>query len=99
MGDSYVYAIAAIEPNGFIEAVKIGMTGNVEKRLRALRTYSWRPLRVLGLVSFNGQPLAAFNMEMLAHRTLVESRLEGEWFEYSDEVQDFLAKHFELAEV
>lgn len=61
--------------------VKIGRSKNPGERLKGLRTQRREPLQLLA--SFNG---AAW-MEGALHGALSESRIEGEWFRLSPEVE------------
>ncbi len=95
IGNSYVYAIGAIGADGKMVAVKIGMSGDVAGRLRAMKCYSWLPLRVLATKDFSGEPMGAVNFEGEAHLFLAKCRMEGEWFEWNDLVHGFIKSRFD----
>jgi hypothetical protein len=67
---SYVYFIRALGGLG----VKIGVTTNVTKRLKALRIASPNRLELLGYI------LGDVEMERVLHIRFDEHRLRGEWF-------------------
>jgi hypothetical protein len=80
----------------FVEAVglgciKVGWTGNVERRLSALRCAS--PVSLTLLASFPGSPAD----EQAIHRHFAANRLRksGEWFAADETLRAFIA---ELAE-
>ncbi len=77
----YVYFIR--EEGG---AVKIGYTHELDKRLRALQTANPRLLAVLGIVA--GERA----LEGKLHRRFIASHIRGEWFDYSEDLADFVRK-------
>lgn len=82
----WVYAIGAVERTGEDErivAIKIGMSGDVEKRIKAMKTHSWLPLRILAAVEFD-EPFGAVNYETQLHDWFSDWRLEGEWFKWCE---------------
>ena len=62
--------------------VKIGMTRNLEQRIKALRTMSPVPLRLLAA------PVCHPIAEMALHEMLKEQRSHGEWFKMDGAVLD-----------
>jgi hypothetical protein len=61
-------------------AVKIGMSGDISKRLRVLRTMSPLPLELLGVIP------GGRNEEAALHREWAAQRLHGEWFQATPEL-------------
>lgn len=81
----YVYFIQSKKS----KYIKIGHTDNPEKRLRSLQTGSAESLVLLGTLCFESREQAA-QYEQKAHDYLKDSRLEGEWFDFTTEVIEFL---------
>lgn len=82
--ESFVYVIAA-GPDG---PVKVGFSGDPERRLRQLQTGHPERLRIYHRQTFD--PVRAPLMEKLIHRLMAPSRCQGEWFRYS--VEDAIAE-------
>lgn len=70
----YLYAIS----NG--EQVKLGMSGDVNKRLKALQTSSPSDLVVLWKYYIANTPADAIKIEKRLHRACKEFHVRGEWF-------------------
>lgn len=66
-------------------SVKIGKTRNIRSRIRSLQTAHPRPLRVLLVLDGD--------VEYMLHEKFKDSRLKGEWFEYSPALHAFLSEH------
>jgi hypothetical protein len=66
--------------------VKIGMSGNVEERLRDIRTSL--PFEPVLLASFEGTS----KDERAAHNRFAELRIKGEWFRRSPELMAYIAE-------
>lgn len=64
--------------------VKVGITGNVRKRLGALQVSS--PFKLSLFAAVTSEHGAASRIEALAHEKLASHRLSGEWFSASPEV-------------
>ena len=64
--------------------VKIGKTGNVKRRLRALQTSSPVSLNLLMTIEYDD------DLESRIHNKLSAHRAHGEWFRISDEVREFM---------
>lgn len=75
----YVYMIMAKEDN----TVKIGTSNDPNKRLKQLQTGNNKQLVIVGLIK-GGQEL-----EKNIHALFRESRIKGEWFKYTQEIEDF----------
>ncbi len=65
-------------------AVKIGHTRDVGGRLRSLQSANSRQLTVLGIVAGDCR------LERELHERFFASRIRGEWFDYSDDMADFI---------
>jgi hypothetical protein len=74
----YVYIIAAA-----VDAIKVGVAKNVQRRLKALQTGQHRKLSIFYELSCSRAE--AYAVECRAHRLLKERLLEGEWFQVSPE--------------
>lgn len=70
----FAYAISAPDR----KLVKIGCTGDPQKRLAALQSAS--PL----LLSIIWRQVGGYELEQHLHKTLVRRRVRGEWFDFSD---------------
>jgi len=68
--------------------IKIGVSDNVPKRMAALQTSNPSALTLCGTVN----PDDDYKTESKAHRYLCEHRMEGEWFENTHEVCEYLIK-------
>jgi hypothetical protein len=66
--------------------VKIGVTGNIEDRVRTMQTGSPQPLRVLA--TFPG----GFDLEARLHRMFAPHRVHGEWFAPAPDLLQRLAE-------
>ena len=75
-----------IECDGF---VKIGVTWDLEFRLRSLQLANPLPLHVLGVIPFGGNRLRAFQYESILHRRFDNDRIHGEWFVFNDAIMEF----------
>jgi hypothetical protein len=75
---SYVYFI------GDGDKVKIGTAGNVDKRLAALQCATARRLGKLLVIP------GSFRDENRLHKRFAAYRLSGEWFQFSDEIREFI---------
>jgi hypothetical protein len=64
---------------GFVQAVKIGTTVNLPKRLKNLSRKYGCDLIVLG-VEFDSGPTNHFSLEGTRHTQFQNSRIVGEWF-------------------
>lgn len=68
-----------------LNSVKIGFTRNaVEERLMAANTWSPYDYDVLKVIK--GTMLE----EVQIHKRFVRYKIRGEWFEYSDEIKEFI---------
>jgi hypothetical protein len=70
----FIYAIAS-DVNG---PCKIGISGNVEKRLKQLQTGHSSPLKIFHSVLIERDDVHI--LEKTIHKTLVHLKLKGEWF-------------------
>ena len=73
--EHYVYIIRGLGT----PYCKIGMTNNIEKRMRAIKTYYPSDIELECLVSCKNRD-SAFEMERLIHSHLKDCRSNGEWF-------------------
>lgn len=64
--------------------VKIGVTKNVESRMKALQTMNAAPAEFIGKIK--GSP----TLEGLLHSYLRGSKVKGEWFEYSKRIPEII---------
>lgn len=67
--------------------VKIGFTTNIVARLRGLQTATHRPCRVLGVMD------GTLADEQKLHRRFKAYRVRGEWFDFSSEIETFIAEN------
>jgi hypothetical protein len=80
----HVYVIGPVE--GF--PTKVGVAGNIEKRLCQLQTGSAEKLYLHAAFVANDRS-AAFKLESLCKRRLKKSSMTGEWFNlFTDDVVD-----------
>jgi hypothetical protein len=77
--DCFLYVIAAGD-----EAVKVGIAGDVQARLRDLQTAHYLRLRVVGFCP------GGSGLEADVQRHLSPHRIRGEWFRATDEVLGYL---------
>ncbi len=82
----YVYFILNSDSN----AIKIGRAKDVEKRLKSLQTGSPAKLQLISKVRVASEKEAA-KKEKLIHQQFKESRITGEWFRCSPELDDYIA--------
>lgn len=68
--------------------VKIGKTKNLKKRMRALATAN-ATLELLGAIPV-GSERRAYNLEKELHNKLVEYNKQGEWFQLTPELHNFI---------
>lgn len=80
----YVYFFLAFDEGDNAGMVKIGFATDPEHRRHDLQT--GLPVELSELVVYPGTR----GDELAVHRLLKSSRVRGEWFAYSDEVDDFL---------
>jgi hypothetical protein len=80
--DGYVYFIAN-EGRG---VVKIGESGNVQKRLASMQTGHCDDLKIIGIIP------AAFplRLEGELHAKFHKDHIRGEWFALSDEIKQYI---------
>lgn len=95
MGVKYIYVIKESDST---EIVKIGFSGNPERRLKQLQTGHPKPLDLYHKEEVNPGLVKA--LERVIHRTLAHKRKNGEWFALSPEdavfeIQHALMKHGE----
>jgi hypothetical protein len=77
----YIYFLLAER----LDAVKIGYTRkSIEKRMKECKT--WSPYEYDVLKIIEGTML----QEVALHKRFVKYKLRGEWFQYSDELKDFI---------
>lgn len=70
--------------------VKIGVSRKPAKRLAALQTASYDPLRILGILLSGRDGWS----EAAMHERFKADRLHGEWFCVSEELNDFVVARF-----
>lgn len=73
------------------DAVKIGATFNVAKRLATLRACSPVPLTLLGVIRGGG-----LELETRLHQHFARDRLHGEWFRMSKEIAELISNRASL---
>lgn len=75
--------------------VKIGKSFDIETRLRQLQTGNGNPLRIaLALPTVStwlGKCLKGSWDESALHERFKESRIQGEWFLFSNDIRQFIA--------
>lgn len=81
-----IYLIRCAETN----TCKIGFSLNPQKRLSSLQTSNPYPLELIA--AFEGTTLD----ESLLHARFSEYKLNGEWFTYNQEIQDYFDERDEL---
>jgi len=79
-GRTYVYFIAGTDT-----PVKIGLSKSPHERLSILQTAHWTKLTILALVE------GSYALEREFHIRFAATRLEGEWFERSAELDALIA--------
>jgi hypothetical protein len=73
-----LYIVGAYDPQ--LRFIKIGITGNMDKRLASLQNASPLRLRVIETKYYRGIGLSTYEIEKKLHRYLQEYRVRGEWF-------------------
>lgn len=73
-------------------AIKIGRTKNVKKRLRTLQTASPAKLKLIKSIRVEGSAADAQKLEQSLHKQFNDFRLSGEWFEASDSLLDYISR-------
>lgn len=86
-GTRYVYAVRAGDQ------LKVGLTGDLTKRLRHLQTGTGHTLEVVG----HWEECDAARVEARMHDALAPYRLVGEWFACSDALAHVAHRYAELA--
>lgn len=71
------------------KSIKIGISEEPWKRLQQLQTASSEPLEMLGTVDCKTRDYAEYGEEQ-THDLLRDSRLSGEWFDFTKEVVEHL---------
>jgi len=74
--NTYLYFIGAA---GREDPIKIGITDNLEDRLRQLQTGASRPLKIIAQFPMESRQLA-LTAERELHSKYANYRLKGEWF-------------------
>lgn len=88
----YVYFIADWnDEKKMPNTVKIGMTGkaDINARLSSLQTGNPFKLKVIAAVALENAEMAS-QCEKLLHSKFRSHRLNGEWFKYDLEIEDFI---------
>lgn len=75
-----VYFIGSVE----MRCVKIGVTRNVDRRIAGLQTACPCELTIFAVIDGDK------STERALHSQFAEHRRHGEWFELSDDIQDFI---------
>jgi hypothetical protein len=78
----FVYFIRCEAPTS--EAVKIGLTANLDERIKTLGTASPWPLTLIRSLPGSAE------LERELHRVLAEDRMHGEWFRPSERLETVL---------
>lgn len=93
---TFVYFIRAVGVNN--APIKIGITNDLDGRLRALQTGSPHRYTVVGLQKFADRA-GAFRRETALHRQFAHLRLEGEWFKPGRDLLAYMhAQGFDIGE-
>jgi predicted GIY-YIG superfamily endonuclease len=71
---NYLYVIYCENPH----SVKIGVSGNIPKRLSSLQTSNPTKLKLLGFVEHEN----AYQLEQDIHAYLKDYKINGEWFRF-----------------
>nr|WP_263858290.1 GIY-YIG nuclease family protein [Waterburya agarophytonicola] len=85
--NAFVYFIFNIDS----KAIKIGMAKNVEKRLKSLQTSNPIILELLHTIHLDSVEDAQ-KLEYVLHQKFSHLRMNGEWFEASEELRTYI-KH------
>lgn len=80
MNWTYVYIIAKQDGDKFTSPVKVGATGDPEKRLQSLKTSCPFPVRLFFCVALPDRP-AAFDVERRFKSLRWSKPLHGEWYD------------------
>ena len=75
----YLYLIGAYDYNGEVLAVKIGVAGDVKKRIAAMQTGQFCEMRLICAWRTDSR-MKCFAVEKLAHEHYERRRMRGEWF-------------------
>ena len=70
--------------------IKIGVTKNMERRIRSISTGNPRPLKIMAIIDV-GYNLDAHSVEKDLHEHIAEARATGEWFFHNNVFFDVLA--------
>ncbi len=82
--DDFIYFVQ----EGHDGPIKIGTTQHLKLRLSSLQTGSARRLKVLGTMR------GGKSLEILLHKQFAEYQVNGEWFQPSQALLDFITKRF-----
>ena len=90
----YIYFILDVEYG----AVKIGISVNVKKRLKAIQSHNLHPLKILKTIrceyAVSKIPAKSLSRsyEQKIHEIFQDQRLTGEWFKYEGVLKEFIEK-------
>lgn len=80
----FLYVIGTFRYGVLHAPVKVGISGNVASRLKAIQTGSATPLGLFASFTLPSRRIA-LNAEQAFHATLKDQRLSGEWFDMEPE--------------
>lgn len=98
----YIYAVLDQDDFGDPVYCKIGVTTNLENRLRMLQNGNPRPLNIQWVFTagqafkqakideLGSARFAAYDIETLLHKMFASKRVKGEWFIYDKDVAEVL---------
>lgn len=93
----HVYIVAHANGSTGEKPVKVGITSNLDGRLRALQTGSFRKLVYVMTLATPNREISSY-MEAAFHSLQKDRRLEGEWFDIEvAEAMQLLGFYFDLA--
>lgn len=93
----YIYIVAHANGETGEKPVKVGITSNLDGRIRALQTGSYKKLTYALTLATPCREISAY-MESAFHSLQAHRRLEGEWFDVDViEAMQLLCLYFEVA--
>lgn len=87
-----VYLIQTKHKKGMKVPVKIGVTANIERRLKSLQTGNPYKLECKALIPCKSKD-SAYDLELFLHKQLDRHRMQGEWFRSDFSLKPLIEKY------
>lgn len=85
MSDCFVYLIASRKDDAFVTPIKVGISHDVDKRIRSIRTSCPNRIDVVQTFRFPNSSVARL-IESMFHNLHRENRRSGEWFDVEPKI-------------